>query len=205
MNKIVTPKGRAVWPHLNTPDTKFVAEGEYHTKLRLSSEDAAPLIQQLEKIRDDYLDEAVRRDAKVKQYKMADLCEAEVNDNGDLTGDYLFKFKQKAVITTRAGAEMTMNVALFDSQKKPTSVQIGGGSVLRISAVAIGYAMPSTKMVGLSLRPSAVQVIEVAGGANSGGDAFDVEDGFVADDTPAAAAPTPPPAVMDLGDDLADF
>lgn len=179
MSKFVTPKGTAVWPHLNTPDTKFVAEGEYHTKLRLSAEDAQPLVKQLEAIRDTFLEEAVRKDPKVKQYRMADLYEEEVDDQGDLTGNYVFKFKQKAVIQTRSGSTLNMKVALFNSRKEPTEVQIGGGSELRIAGTAIGYAMPSTKMVGLSLRPNAVQIISLSSGSIGAADAFQIEDGFV--------------------------
>lgn len=184
MNQFVTPKGVAVWPSLNNPDTKFVAEGEYHTKLRVPAEEAASFIQQLEGIREAYLADAIRRDPKVKQYKMADLYEEEVDDQGDLTGNYLFKFKQKAVIQTRSGSTINMKVALFDSQKKPTNVTIGGGSTLRIAGAAIGYAMPSTKMVGLSLRPNAVQIIQLSSGGSASADAFAVEDGFVDDDEP---------------------
>lgn len=179
MTKFVTPKGVAVWPHLNTPDTKFVTEGEYHTKLRIPADEAQPLIQQLEDIRSEYLKEAIRKDPKVKQFKMADLYEEEVDDQGDLTGNYLFKFKQKAVINTRAGTTLKMKVALFDSQKEPTDAQIGGGSVIRVAATAIGYAMPSTKMVGLSLRPSAIQIIELSSVAGSAANDFNIEDGFV--------------------------
>lgn len=200
MNQFVTPKGVAVWPSLNNPDTKFVAEGEYHTKLRVSSDEAASFIQQLEGIREAYLADAVRRDPKVKQYKMADLYEEEVDDQGDLTGNYLFKFKQKAVIQTRSGSTLNMKVALFDSQRKPTTVQIGGGSVLRIAGAAIGYAMPSTKMVGLSLRPSAVQIIQLSSGGNASADAFAIEEGFVADDEPVMEV-----AGTSFNDDDSDF
>jgi hypothetical protein len=201
MTKFVTPKGTAVWPHLNTPDTKFVTEGEYHTKLRIPADEAQPLIEQLEDIRKAYLAEAIRKDPKVKQFKMADLYEEEVDDQGDLTGNYLFKFKQKAVINTRAGTTLNMKVALFDSQKKPTDVSIGGGSVIRVAATAIGYAMPSTKMVGLSLRPSAIQIIELSGGAGAGADVFAVEDGFVGDGVTETKDEVP----VFHGEDDADF
>ena len=143
----------------------------------------------------------IRKDPKVKQFKMADLYEEEVDDQGDLTGNYLFKFKQKAVINTRAGTALNMKVALFDSQKKPTDVSIGGGSVIRVAATAIGYAMPSTKMVGLSLRPSAIQIIELSGGAGAGADAFAVEDGFVGDGVTETKDEVP----VFHGEDDADF
>ena len=182
MNQFVTPKGVAVWPSLNNPDTKFVQEGEYHTKLRVSADEAASFIQQLEGIREAYLADAVRREPKIKQYKLADLYEQEVDDQGDLTGNYIFKFKQKAVIQTRSGSTRNMKIALFDSQRNPTNVQIGGGSVLRIAGSASGYAMPSTKLVGLALRPSAVQIIQLSSGGVASADAFSIEEGFVAED-----------------------
>jgi hypothetical protein len=40
-----TPKGRALWPRLNEPDTKFKEEGEYSVKLILPADKAEPLMQ----------------------------------------------------------------------------------------------------------------------------------------------------------------
>lgn len=34
--RITTPFGEAIYPKLTEPDTKFKAEGEYSTKLRIS-------------------------------------------------------------------------------------------------------------------------------------------------------------------------
>jgi hypothetical protein len=180
MTKFVTPKGVAVWPHLNKPDTKFNAEGEYTVKLRLPAAEATGLIAQLEKIRDDYKDEAAKQDPKVARYNLAPVYDEEVDDQGNLTGNYLFKFKQKAIIKTRKGDTLRMKVALFDAQRQPTSAQVGGGSIIKIAGVAFGYAMPTTKMVGVSLRPEAVQIIELQQRGGNAAAMFDVEDGYVA-------------------------
>lgn len=203
MTKFVTPKGVAVWPHLNEPDYKFNAAGEYSTKLRIPAEEAGELIETLEKIRDEYFEQAVKRDPKVKQYKMADLYDEEVDDQGDLTGNYIFKFKQKAVITSKAGVDYDMKIALFDSKRNKTTARIGGGSIIRIAGTAVGYAMPSTKMVGLSLRPGTVQVIELAGNSEAAAALFDIEDGFVADEDTAPAKQTA--SEVTFTDDTADF
>ena len=51
MSKIVkarSPKGKAHYPKLFKPDTRFNPEGVYSTGLVVSKEDAAPFIQQLE-------------------------------------------------------------------------------------------------------------------------------------------------------------
>lgn len=180
MTKFVTPKGVAVWPHLNKPDTKFNADGEYTVKLRLPAAEATGLIAQLEKIRDDYKDEAAKQDPKVARYNLAPVYDEEVDDQGNLTGNYLFKFKQKAIIKTRKGDTLRMKVALFDAQRQPTSAQVGGGSIIKIAGVAFGYAMPTTKMVGVSLRPEAVQIIELQQRGGNAAAMFDVEDGYVA-------------------------
>lgn len=180
MTKFVTPKGVAVWPHLNKPDTKFNAEGEYTVKLRIPAGEAAGLIETLEKIRDEYQATAMKEEPKVKNYSLAPVFEEELDDQGDATGNLIFKFKQKAIIKTRKGDTLRMKVALFDAQRQPTSAQVGGGSVIKIAGAAIGYAMASSKTVGVSLRPEAVQIIELM---QRGGDAsalFDVEDGYVA-------------------------
>ena len=180
---IVTPKGTAVWPKLNTPDTKFNADGEYTVKLKLTVEDSQPLIKQLEEQRDFYKAQAVKKDPKVKQYGEAPLYEEETDDQGDLTGFNIFKFKQKANITLRDGSTRPMTVALFDCNKTPTHQEVTGGSTIKVAFKAIGYAMPSTRMVGVSLRPSAVQIIELAASASASEavDLFEKEDGFVAD------------------------
>jgi hypothetical protein len=32
---LTSPKGRAIFPHLTEPDTKFKPEGEYHVKFHM--------------------------------------------------------------------------------------------------------------------------------------------------------------------------
>jgi len=39
-----SPAGIAVFPNLNKPDTKFKADGEYKVKLRVTEDEAQPLI-----------------------------------------------------------------------------------------------------------------------------------------------------------------
>ena len=52
--QIVSPKGTAVYPWLNRPDTKFSDDGEYKVTLKISAEEAQPLIQKLDKMLEDY-------------------------------------------------------------------------------------------------------------------------------------------------------
>ena len=41
--KIVSPKGIAVYPWLNRPDTKFSADGDFKVTLKVSADEAARL------------------------------------------------------------------------------------------------------------------------------------------------------------------
>jgi hypothetical protein len=182
MTNFVTPKGIAVWPKLNAPDYKFNVDGEYKTTLKIEASKSQDLIKQLEGLRDAYRDEEAKSNPKVAKYDLAPVYEEEEDDQGNLTGFNLFKFKQKAKITTRRG-DMEMKVALYDSNKTPTDATVTGGSTIRVAASAYTYAMPSTRRVGVSLRPSAIQIIQLAQGSG-GAEAlsmFDKEDGFVAD------------------------
>ena len=199
--QIVTPRATAVYPWLNTPDTKFNTDGEYKVTLKIGSEDAAPLMEKIDQVIAEYKQEQSGKDPKVGRYSDMPPYEEEVDDQGNLTGNILFKFKQKAKIHTKDGRTIDMKVALYDAQRTPTDVMIGGGSEIKVAATLWPYVLPTTKSVGVSLRPSAVQVLSlVSVGGSKMADLFDSEDGFVASNTNAA------PAVDDEEDlDAADF
>ena len=199
--QIVTPRATAVYPWLNTPDTKFNSDGEYKVTLKIGSEDAAPLMEKIDQVISEYKQEQSGKDPKVGRYSDMPPYEEEVDDQGNLTGNILFKFKQKAKIHTKDGRTIDMKVALYDAQRTPTDVMIGGGSEIKVAATLWPYVLPTTKSVGVSLRPSAVQVLSlVSVGGSKMADLFDSEDGFVASNANAA------PAVDDEEDvDAADF
>ena len=41
LERLTTPIGKAVWPYLNNPDTKFDEDGVYKVTLRLDQDDEA--------------------------------------------------------------------------------------------------------------------------------------------------------------------
>ena len=184
--QIVTPKATAVYPWLNTPDTKFSVDGEYKVTLKIGSEDAQPLINKIGEVIEEYRDEQTKKDPKIARYSDMLPYDEEVDDQGNLTGNMLFKFKQKAKIHTKDGRTIDMKVALFDAQRTPTDVIVGGGSEIKVAATLWPYVLPTTKSVGVSLRPSAVQILTlVSAGGSKMADLFDSEDGFVASNTNA--------------------
>jgi len=176
--QIVSPKGTAVYPWLNRPDTKFSDDGEYKVTLKIPAEQAQDLIAKLDKMLEDYQAEQASKDPKVGRFTANAPYDEEMDDNGNLTGNYLFKFKQKAKVHTKDGRTIDMKVALFDASRTPTQAQVGGGSELKIAATIWPYVMPATKSVGLSLRPSAVQIISLVSLSSGASNLFEVEDGF---------------------------
>ena len=175
--RITTPRGVLVYPHLVEPDTKFVKpDGEYHTKFALpaDSDEANALIADLDRIMDAYieLNPDELNTAKLKKAGRADLYEEEVDDEGEETGRIIFKFKLKAKVTTKTKS-WDQQPRLFDGQAQPVAEGVNPwtGSEAKISAEVFPYYMETTKMFGLSLRCQAVQILKlVSGQGKSGGD-----------------------------------
>lgn len=157
--RYVTPTGIAMYPWLNKPDTKFDPDGLYHVNLKFEKEtpELDFLLKDLEKMLDDYYQAACDNPkyAKLKsKIQKADIFEE------DDEGCKVLKFKQKAVIKSVKGV-FNAKIALFDSKGKPSKDTVGGGSQIKVCFSAIPYFVPSTKTVGLTLRPVAVQIISL--------------------------------------------
>lgn len=175
--RLTTPKGIANYPYLSTPDTKFDQEGVFKVSLHCDDNEATQkLITKLEEIRDHFYDnsEDVAKAIKArKKITKADVCEF------DEEGNVVFKFKQRAKIKCKDGSILDVKIPHFDSKGNPVKCNVGRDSVIRVSFTANPYYTPSTKIVGVSLRPVAVQVIElkefVGGTAKDYG--FDEEEG----------------------------
>ena len=107
----------------------------------------------------------------------------------------MLKFKQKAVITKKDGSKFEVKIPQFDSKGKPMKANIGRDSVIKINFSIKPYYMPTTKTVGLSLRPVAVQVIdlkEFASGGSAESYGFGEEEGgYEANDGEESTADTP--------------
>lgn len=115
------------------------------------------LIEKLEAIQDKAFDEAVS-EANAMNKKKIHKSDLYFEDE---EGNVYLKFKQNAVIKKKDGSTVNAKIAHFDSKGKPIDVNVGRDSVIRLSFTASPYFMQSTKQVGLSLRPVAVQVIKL--------------------------------------------
>ena len=94
-----------------------------------------------------------------------------------------------------------VKIAMVDASRTPTDAMVGGGSELKIAANVWPYAMSTTKSVGLSLRPSAVQILSLVASQSAAASMFDDEDGFTTEAAPAANTQSNPQDI----DTAADF
>lgn len=197
--KFITPPGIAKFPALTVPDTKFNALGVYKTGLIVDATAAQPLIDTLTALRDAYLADQIEEatppiKVKLKAYTVKDVCEVELDDAGEETGNVIFNLKLNAQIQTKTGEMFTQTPKLFDSSNKPVApegLKLWGGSKISIAGEVIPYAMASSKTIGVSLRLKAVQIISLSSGGDSSGDAYgfgETEGGFAAPAFPTAQA-----------------
>lgn len=215
--EFTTNVGTAVFPHLTKPDTKFKAEGEYHTKLALDAADAEPLIEVMEPLLDEFV-EKTKADAKpadrkkLEKYTVADLYEEELDDEGNETGRLIFKFKKPASWTDKETKEVKpiRRPSLFDTMNQNVTAEvtdIWGGSKIAIAGHIRPYCMPATKMMGLSLRVDAVQIIELRQGGDKSAEQYGFgkqEGGFAGSGEPAASEPEDEPG-SDADEDVDEF
>lgn len=196
--------GSAMWPALNTPDTKWNPDGgDWKVNLRVEAADAEPMMDQIKAVLEEYKAAQITRDPKLARYTASYPFDDELDDQGNLTGYVIFKFKQKARILTRDGTILEMSVGLFDAKRKPTKAVVGAGSTIKVAANLVGYSMPTSKSFGISLKPSAVQIISLVSGAGASAAMFEDEDGFESTDTVDTSVPSQ--SLSEALDDSVDF
>lgn len=161
--RMITPKGVAIFPWLNTPDTKFKDEGEYRVTLRLDAEKGEELIKRLQPLHDAGV-KAAQKDPKKKGKKLDinDFYKKVVDDNGDETGEIEFRFSAKASgKSKKTGKEFARKIDLFDArgERLPEDTMVWGGSLIKVSFNPSFYDTP--KSIGLKLYLESVQVIKL--------------------------------------------
>ncbi len=188
--KVVTPTGTAIFPHLVTPDNY---EGSLAYKVSLKLDPAANGVQELLASITAAAEEELKRGkaalkkkggkhaATAKELALQLPFEPEYDDNGDETGLVILKAKSKAAGITDKGKEWERKIPLFDAKRKKIphgSVDIWSGSRLNVELVTNCYTAPGLKIAGVSFYIHAVQVISLAGGFDgSDGSGFGVEEG----------------------------
>lgn len=176
---LTTPKGKAIYPRLNEPDTKFNVDGVYSAKILVTEGDYNAFKGQLDKwFAGEY--KRLCEENGNKKLRRALSCPLSITD----AGDYQIYAKQVAKKQTKKG-ELTFTIALFDSKgaKITDGPSVGSGSVLKLAVEPAAWYSP-TVGAGYTLRLKAAQVIELCefGGGSGGGDNFGFsseEEGYV--------------------------
>lgn len=184
--KLTTPIGVSQYAWLTKADTRFDPEGHFKTNLILSEKDAQPLMNMIDQEIDKSCKLAQEKH-KGKKLKLSDPPYfEEVDDEGNSTGNFIFKFKTKANITTKDGTVIPNRVAIFDSSGKPmVNANVWSGSEMKVSAELIPY-YTAMAGAGVSMRLRAVMITKLieGGSDNAKGYGFEEEaNGYVAPET----------------------
>lgn len=142
-----THKGIAVYPWLNKADTEYNTEGQFKTGLRVPADQAKELI--------DKCKELAQEEFGGKKAAAAKMPWKQDEDTGELIINVKSKFKPKFY-----DADGTYIPEHYHPQ-------VWGGSVLRVGGHIIAYNTSGN--MGISLRLSKVQVVELAEREDSGG------------------------------------
>ncbi len=180
--------GRALYPKLTRPDTKYKAVGEYGTKIVLDSDDVETLQEILEEARQAGVQMAVAeakekgKVVKADKVKLADLSLTELTDKeGEPTGEWAVNVKAPASGTTKDGRAWARKIPLFDAKAKPIAnpgtLDIWSGSLLRVNCWVKPFYTAALG-AGASLRLVGVQILELATGGSRDADSL----GFGAED-----------------------
>ena len=178
MNKktITTPKGVAKYPHVNEPNTRFNAMGEYSCHIIVSEEDGNAFLEKVESIFDaEYERECIIHKKKLKKSEHFPILK-------DEDGQWLIKTKQVSKVEAKSGEVYRFDVKLFDSSGSPVKAEncnVGSGSTVKCSVEPRAWYNPSVGF-GMTLSLRAVQVIELVEGSGGNADSFGFgqEEGF---------------------------
>lgn len=179
MSKILTtPTGTAVYPRIDTPDTKFNDDGVYSCKLHVSEEAFNAFTNTVTAIVErEYKAECT---AKGKNLKKSSSNPIRITPDGD----FEIYAKQVAQRQTKKGL-LTFTIPVFDSKgsKLTTSPAIGSGSTLKLS-VEVYTWYTDLQGFGYTLRLKAVQLLELIEYNNGSGSSYGFtaeEDGYIND------------------------
>lgn len=180
----VTPKGRAFFPALKTPDTKFQKDGEFHCRLVMGAAESADFRMWLQQQANEAFEVAHRqlKGAAQKKVKVQlPFKPEEDRETGEETGNYVFNFKQRATATRKDGSIIRFSVDVVDAHGRKLHANdvpdIGNGSILKTSFRLSPFYVPAQNVAGVSLRLAGVQIIELKQGSYDNTSVFGDEGG----------------------------
>jgi hypothetical protein len=177
-----SPIGTAVHPWLTKADTKYNEGGLFKVDLGLGPDAAEKFKEHIQPQADYALQEHTKdmKPADAKKWSVFYPWSDEEDDDGKPTGEVLFKFRQNKTLKLKDGTEKIVTIGVVDAKTKPVKKPVYGGSELRVMYSMRKVVVASTKMVGIRLDFSSVQVIKLTSSAAPG--FGEVEGGYSEDD-----------------------
>lgn len=154
--KYTTPKGRAQYPWLTAPDTKYDSDGVYTTGIIVPAAEAKDLMEEIRQFSEDTLG------PKAKSARLPFKVDNEV---GEVTFTAKTKFEPK--FFDSSGQIIVSNIP-----------KVFGGSVLAAAGTFTPYDLGSN--CGIKMNLTRVQIIELAEGSNDDAGFDAVEGGYIA-------------------------
>lgn len=158
-----TPKGKAYYPNLRTPNIFEGTDLGYDCKLVLPEAESMEL--------EVFLRKELAKAAASPEFagKNLDAPDSFIGIGETQDGDTFFKFKTKSTYKTKTGDVMNRVVPIFDAHGKPfpANKDVGHGSIVRVNYSVLPF-WKSRKIKGISLILNAVQVIELVERGSSG-------------------------------------
>lgn len=183
-------RGVAKYPYLNRPDTKFNKNGVFKVDLIVSEDYSEPvtkiIAEQLKEAEKEAKKKAAeqRKKGKKVEPKVADMpYYEECDEDGNETGNVVFRFKSTASGTDKNGKKWKRKLSVFDAKGKPSKAQIYGGSTLVIAFTAKPWVNPKLEY-GVKLQIEGVKIIDLVTGGQRSATSLgldDEEDGYTAD------------------------
>jgi hypothetical protein len=193
--KIMSPRGIAVYPRLNRPDTKFNEHGTYSCDIRLPMDETTKAF--LGVIGDHYKAHTGTAHPKKPARKDKEaIFFFDENEEGDKVMDFVtIKLRAKNVLVKKgenAGKVWDRKPRTFDAsgQPLPGSVKVGGGSTVKV-AFEVDNGETSAGIKFTRLIPTAVQIIDLVefGNETASSFGFDEEDGYEAPEATTSTEP----------------
>lgn len=182
----ISPVGEFRHPWFNRPDTKFNADGLYHSDHIVSGKAAEDLASKIEQSAQAALAEHVQemKPGEAKKWSLYVPFERLEDDEGSPTGEIAFTYKQNAKIPSKKepSGYKEVKIELRDSKDNVIDVSVWDGSEGRIMFTMRPIVMVSTKQAGVRLDFAKVQITKLKQGGGGGRGFGEVEDGFVADE-----------------------
>ena len=139
----VTPVGTAAWPWLNTPDTRYDADGVYQVKMIFNKKD----VKGIQAIVDPLMNGGEHNPVK-----------PELDDQGKETGNYVVNFKLKAKVKPKNGSPFIQKPILLDTEGNRVINPIGAGSKLKIAYEAVPFNQGKG---GVTMRIKKVRIVDL--------------------------------------------